>query len=161
MADSVMLSEIRRPGGEQLVYFDRRSEPGDFRNLGGNHFMMTVEQCYKQLGGDYADIIRRMRTDERVIKFLGMLLRDDSFCQLKTALENEDYETAFRASHTLKGVLLNLSLTSQARVISELTEVLRARQANEQIWPLFDQAEMAYRQLTAVIEDLLGKKEQS
>lgn len=115
MADSVMLSEIRRPGGEQLVYFDRRSEPGDFRNLGGNHFMMTVEQCYKQLGGDYADIIRRMRTDERVIKFLGMLLRDDSFCQLKTALENEDYETAFRASHTLKGVLLNLSLTSQAR----------------------------------------------
>ena len=45
MADSVMLSEIRRPGGEQLVYFDRRSEPGDFRNLGGNHFMMTVEQC--------------------------------------------------------------------------------------------------------------------
>ena len=102
-----------------------------------------------------------MRTDERVIKFLGMLLRDDSFCQLKTALENEDYETAFRASHTLKGVLLNLSLTSQARVISELTEVLRARQANEQIGPLFDQAEMAYRQLTAVIEDLLGKKEQS
>ena len=70
-------------------------------------------------------------------------------------------ETAFRSSHTLKGVLLNLSLTSQARVISELTEVLRARQANEQIGPLFDQAEMAYRQLTAVIEDLLGKKEQS
>lgn len=46
-------------------------------------------------------------------------------------------------------------------MISELTEVLRARQANEQIGPLFDQAEMAYRQLTAVIEDLLGKKEQS
>ncbi len=73
MADSVMLSEIRRPGGEQLVYFDRRSEPGDFRNPRRKSFMMTVEQCYKQLGGDYADIIRRMRTDERVIKFLGML----------------------------------------------------------------------------------------
>ena len=38
--------------------------------------MMTVEQCYTQLGGDYADITRRMGTDERVIKFLGMLLRD-------------------------------------------------------------------------------------
>lgn len=41
--------------------------------------MMTVEQCYTQLGGDYADITRRMGTDERVIKFLGMLLRDNSF----------------------------------------------------------------------------------
>ena len=102
-----------------------------------------------------------MRTDERVIKFLGMLLRDDSFCQLKTALENEDYETAFRASHTLKGVFVEFKPDVPGRVIGELTEVLRARQANEQIGPLFDQAEMAYRQLTAVIEDLLGKKEQS
>ena len=38
--------------------------------------MLSVEQCYAQLQGDYADIIRRMRTDERVEKFLAMLVRD-------------------------------------------------------------------------------------
>ena len=121
--------------------------------------MMTVEQCYTQLGGDYADITRRMGTDERVIKFLGMLLRDNSFEQLKTALEKEDYGTAFRAAHTLKGVLLNLSLTSQAKVIIELTEVLRPQQANDQIGPLFEKAKAAYAELTMGIEALLGKNE--
>ena len=121
--------------------------------------MITVEQCYAQLHGDYADLIRRMQTDERAKKFLGMLLRDSSFQQLKTALANNDYETAFRASHTLKGVLLNLSLKSQAEVISELTDVLRAKQADPRIEPLFEKAETAYIQLRSVIEDLLGKNE--
>ncbi len=72
-------------------------------------------------------------------------MRDDSFCQLKTALENEDYETAFRASHTLKGVFVEFKPDVPGQVISELTEVLRPGEANEQIGPLFDQAEMAYQ----------------
>lgn len=121
--------------------------------------MLSVEQCYAQLQGDYADIIRRMRTDERVEKFLAMLARDNSFDQLKTALQQEDYETAFRAAHTLKGVLLNLSLTAQAEVISELTEVLRKQQADEKIGPLFEQASAAYAELMAGIRELLEKNE--
>ena len=121
--------------------------------------MVTVEQCYAQLHGDYADIIRRMRTDERVVKFLAMLLRDDSFNQLETALNNEDYETAFRAAHTLKGVLLNLSLTAQAEVISELTEVLRRQQPDEKIGPLFERASAAYAELMSGINELLEKTE--
>ena len=118
--------------------------------------MLSVEQCYAQLQGDYADIIRRMRTDERVEKFLAMLVRDNSFDQLKTALQQEDYETAFRAAHTLKGVLLNLSLTAQAEVISE---VLRKQQADEKIGPLFEQASAAYAELMAGIRELLEKNE--
>ena len=56
-------------------------------------------------------------------------------------------------------MLLNLSLTSQAKVISELTEVLRPQQANDQIGPLFEKAKAAYAELTMGIEALLGKNE--
>jgi hypothetical protein len=56
-------------------------------------------------------------------------------------------------------VLLNLSLTAQAEVISELTEVLRKQQADEKIGPLFEQASAAYAELMAGIRELLEKNE--
>lgn len=44
-------------------------------------------------------------------------------------------------------------------MISELTEVLRPQQANDQIGPLFEKAKAAYAELTMGIEALLGKNE--
>lgn len=86
---------------------------------------MTVQQCYEKMGGDYNDVIGRLRTDERVARFLGLVLKDPSFELLNTALAEGNAEVAFRAAHTLKGVCGNLSLTTMQKSASALTEILR------------------------------------
>ena len=98
---------------------------------------MTVKECYECLGADYEDVSCRLRSEERILKFLKMVLKDTSFKDLCDAMEEQDYEKAFRAVHTLKGVLLNLGLTVQGRYAAALTEALRGRQENEEIKPWF------------------------
>ena len=70
---------------------------------------MTLQDCYAALGGDYADVSARLHSDRLVQKFLLKYLDDPSFQQLCTAMEAKDYEQAFRAAHTIKGVCQNLS----------------------------------------------------
>lgn len=52
-------------------------------------------------------------------------LQDDSFPNLKKALEEKDAPTAFRAAHTLKGVCQNLGFDALYVPSSALTEALR------------------------------------
>ena len=42
---------------------------------------MTVKECYEIMKGDYDDVISRLRTDDRVKKFLSKVLSDPSFSQ--------------------------------------------------------------------------------
>lgn len=40
---------------------------------------MTVQQCYQAMGSDYEDVMSRLRTDERVKKFLLKVSSDSSY----------------------------------------------------------------------------------
>ena len=63
---------------------------------------MTIEECYKNVGADYADVIRRLGSEETARYFALKFLNDGTFSQLESALNAGDGETAFRAAHTLK-----------------------------------------------------------
>ena len=52
---------------------------------------MTVEECYTMIEGDYGEVMMRLRTDERVKKFLGMFLRDENYNRLCAAMEAQNY----------------------------------------------------------------------
>lgn len=97
---------------------------------------MTLEECYQQIG-DYKDILGRFQKEERVKKFVLRFLDDKSFELLSESLQNKNYEEAFRASHTIKGVCQNLSLTKLYASSNELTEKLRNQQY-ENIEELFE-----------------------
>ena len=58
-------------------------------------------------------------------RFALKFLEDQSYIQLKQALENKNYEDAFRGAHTLKGVCQNLSFDRLYEVSHELIELLR------------------------------------
>ena len=120
---------------------------------------MTVKECYECLGADYEDVSCRLRSEERILKFLKMVLKDTSFKDLCDAMEEQDYEKAFRAVHTLKGVLLNLGLTVQGRYAAALTEALRGRQENEEIKPLFTQLVSSYGEMCSAIKELAKTSE--
>ena len=47
---------------------------------------MTIEQCYEQLHGDYAQVIQRLPSPALVERFLGKFLDDGSFSELTSAM---------------------------------------------------------------------------
>ena len=88
---------------------------------------MTVQECYEAIGGNYEDVSGRIHSEALIRKFALKFLDDKSYPQLKQALEDKDYEVAFRSAHTLKGVCQNLSFDRLYEVSQELTELLRDR----------------------------------
>ena len=63
---------------------------------------------YAAIDGDYKAVMERLPSADFVRRFALKFLQDDSFPNLKKALEAQDAPTAFRAAHTLKGVCQNL-----------------------------------------------------
>lgn len=115
---------------------------------------MTIKRAYEKLGGDYEDIM--CRVDEDMLqRLIGMLLRDTNYPDICTALEQHDYEAAFQGAHTLKGVALNLGLSSLAEKASALTEALRARQDNPNIGPTFLEFKRVYQDTHTTFTKLL------
>lgn len=71
---------------------------------------MTMQECYKAIGGNYEAVLGRLHSEALIQRFTLKFLEDQSYLQLKQALENKNYEDAFRSAHTLKGVCQKLSL---------------------------------------------------
>ena len=86
---------------------------------------MTVKECYEMMGGDYAGVFSRLRKDERIEKFALKFLEDGSYQLLCDSLAAGNYEEAFRASHTIKGVCQNLGFDKLHESSHALTEKLR------------------------------------
>ena len=82
---------------------------------------MTLQEFYAQIGGNYADTVRRLCNESLVLRFVKKYPANPSFDELCAAVNQADWETAFRAVHTLKGVAQNLGLT----VSVPLTEAMR------------------------------------
>ena len=86
---------------------------------------MTMRECYEAIGGNYEDVLGRLHSEALIRRFALKFLEDQSYIQLKQALENKNYEDAFRGAHTLKGVCQNLSFDRLYEVSHELIELLR------------------------------------
>ena len=86
---------------------------------------MTIEECYKSIGGDYEEVSKRLPSAALVEKFLIKFLKDDSFANLCSGMETGNRMEAFRAAHTLKGVCQNLGLGKLQDSTVVITEVLR------------------------------------
>ena len=88
---------------------------------------MTIQECYEAIGGNYDDVLKRVRSESLIQRFTLKFLADKSYPQLKESLEAKNYEDAFRGAHTLKGVCQNLSFDRLYEVSCDLTELLRDR----------------------------------
>lgn len=116
---------------------------------------MTVNECYKAMGGDYEDVMRRLRKDERVEKFLLKVLDDKSFQLLTDSMEARNMDDAFRAAHTLKGICQNLSLSRLYHSSSELAEKLRNnREYSQELDAMVAQVKEDYDATVAAIAKL-------
>ena len=85
-------------------------------------------KCYVKIGGDYNDILHRFMNENMVRKFVLKFPQDNNMALFEESWAKKDYETAFRAMHTLKGVAVNLGFTALYNVSSALTEKLRSQE---------------------------------
>ena len=88
--------------------------------------IMTIQECYKEMGADYDEEFHRLPRESMIRKFALMFLNDDSYPKLEQSLKEGNAQEAFRAAHTLKGVCQNLGFTNLYPPVCDLTELLRA-----------------------------------
>ena len=88
---------------------------------------MNLKDCYIKFGGDFDEVLGRLRREQTVQKFVYKFLDDKSFSLFEASMGNKDYAEALRAVHTLKGICQNLSFDRLYEVSHELTELLRDR----------------------------------
>ena len=114
---------------------------------------MTLQEFYARIGGDYETTLRRIPSEALVRKFVLKYPGDPSFNLLKDSLAAEDWETAFRAAHTLKGVAQNLGMEHLYQVSSALCEALRGPKplTAPALWPPVEEANA---QVLAAIAEL-------
>ena len=89
--------------------------------------MLTME-ALREYGANTAEGLGRCLNNETFyLTLVGKALQDSSFEKLRDAVQAGDLDTAFDAAHSLKGMMLNLSLTPLSVPVEKMTELLRAR----------------------------------
>ena len=55
---------------------------------------MTIQECYEAIGGNYEEVLGRLQSEALIRRFTLKFLEDQSYIQLKQALEKvpEVYE---------------------------------------------------------------------
>ena len=86
---------------------------------------MTLRECYAAMGGNYDEVMGRLRSEKLVQKFVLKFLNDGSYRLLRDSLDAGDRDEAFRAAHTIKGVCANLAFNALLASSERLTEALR------------------------------------
>ncbi len=86
---------------------------------------MDLREFFTHVGGNYDEVISRLLSEKFVLKYILKFKSDTSCENLKNAFADEDYSSAFRAAHTLKGMCSTLGFGDLFKYSSELTETLR------------------------------------
>lgn len=105
----------------------------------------------KELEGDYAEVMRRLRKEELVHRFLIKFLESDEVQRIDEALQERDYEKAFDLVHTLKGETMTLGLGRLSKSSIILCEQLRYKIYGEEMLQQFREVRMDYQKTIDII----------
>ena len=89
--------------------------------------MALDRAALESAGIDVEDALARLMGSEALLeRLLGKFLDDASFAALEAAIDAHDVQAAIDASHTLKGVAGNLSLTRVYDASARMCDLFRA-----------------------------------
>ncbi len=116
-----------------------------------------LKQKLKENGADVEGTLHRfMNNDALFLKFI-LKFKDQNYAILKKHLDEKNYEEAFKAAHTLKGVSANLGLNPIFDRASAVTELLRGKDASEvdaaKVEEEKNALEAAYKLFIQIIEE--------
>ena len=111
---------------------------------------MTLQEFYDKKGGDYEEVLDRLRKPERIRLFE----EDDNYEKLRSAVRSKDCKTAFEASHNLKGACLNLGLENLREAASTICEEYRHGNPGPDVEKQLADVTDAYMQAMVCIKEL-------
>lgn len=114
---------------------------------------MDLQAFYQMIDGDYQDTLKRLYSNDLILRFVWKFQDDPSFALLRDSIAAGDWGTAFRGAHTLKGVAQNLGFARLYRSSAALTEQLRGGQPlrEKRLW---EDVKKDYAQVIAAIASL-------
>lgn len=118
---------------------------------------MTVKEFYDEVGGDYNEVMERLRKEDRIGKYLKFFIADASYANMCKAIDDGDSKGAFEHSHNLKGVSANLGLTSLSNAASDICEQYRHGEPDENLTAIYDNAKKVYDKTMKAIDELLAE----
>ena len=113
---------------------------------------MNLKDCYIKFGGDFDEVLGRLRREQTIQKFVYKFLDDKSFFLFEASMGNKDYAEALRAVHTLKGICQNLSFTRLFESSSLVTKALKEDDWNKAL-DMMPQLSKDYYEIIDVIVD--------
>lgn len=120
---------------------------------------MNLKECYIHFGGNYDEVLVRLRREQTIQKFVYKFLDDKSFKLFEASMADKDYAEALRAVHTLKGICQNLSFTRLYESSSLVTETLKENDWNKAMEWMPQLAE-DYHQTKNLIEEYKRSREE-
>lgn len=106
-----------------------------------------MKDALKKAGVDVERTIQRFMGNEGLfMKFLIRFPEDENFSQIKPSLDQNDFDAALTAAHTLKGVSGNLGIMSVFDICSEMVALIRKEE--------FDKAKQTYGKLEAAYQEV-------
>ena len=120
---------------------------------------MDLKDCYIKFGGDFDEVLGRLRREQTIQKLVYKFLDDKSFRLFEASMGNKDYAEALRAVHTLKGICQNLSFTRLLESSSLVTKALKENDWNRAV-EMMPQLSKDYGEMIDVIEDFKKSMEE-
>lgn len=114
---------------------------------------MKLEELYEAAGGDYELTLNRLHSEDILKKFVKKYAEDPSYSNLIDAVAENDWEAAFRAVHTMKGIAQNLGFGKLQTAAEALTEDLRGP-AELSSQELLDAVKSAHTEIVSAIGQL-------
>ena len=120
---------------------------------------MNLKDCYLKFGGDFDEVLGRLRREQTVRKFVFKFLDDKSFSLFEASMVKKDYSEALRAVHTLKGICQNLSFTKLFESSSLVTNALKENDWNTAV-EMMSKLSMDYYEIINVIKEFKSSGEE-
>ena len=120
---------------------------------------MNLKDCYLKFGGDFDEVLGRLRREQTVRKFVFKFLDDKSFSLFEASMVKKDYSEALRAVHTLKGICQNLSFTRLFESSSLVTNALKENDWNKAV-DMMPKLSKDYYETINVIRDFKNSREE-
>lgn len=115
---------------------------------------MNLKEVYDAMEGKYDDVLRRIPSEDSIIRFLKKFRDSGDFTAMTDAFDKKDYRRVFETSHNLKGLCGNLSLSKLAKSCTEVCEAVRHGEPTIDIAPMIEAAKADYEQVVNAINKL-------
>lgn len=115
---------------------------------------MNFDDGLEKLGINKGEIISRFGNNTNLVeKFIKAFLKDNTYYELKEAVDNLDYKEIEIKAHTLKGISLNLSFHALFLLCAGLVKDIRDDKYNK-IKELFLDIENEYERIYRIISNI-------